>query len=279
MLKISCVNVGWQSSNWEFLIICILIPFVFSFYEESPSLADTLQEIFDVTFPPVRYRYPRYPGNPSNAQQRQLLRSRSRDGTKLLIAQLDVNHYKPEEVSCKVENGKVLVSGKHYAENEYGYEASEFHRSYNLPEGTDPTSVKSRISQDGILQVEACKQQPKSLALDPTLGIDETDDSKMSLKFDLTGFKPEEINVRVKGSELMVSAEHKLEEEGHFTHRQFKRRISLPSEVDVNTLASKFGKDGVLTILADRKLPPAIEEKKIEIEEAIEEDMEDEKKE
>ena len=224
--------------------------------------------MFDMTFPPVRYRnrqYLGYQGNQSNAQQRQLQRSRSQDSNKLLIAQLDVSHYKPEEVSCKVENGQVLVSGKHYAENEYGYEASEFHRSYSLPEGTDPMSVKSRISQDGVLQIEAAKQQPKSLTLDPALGVDETDDTKLSLKFNLAGYKPEEVNVRVKGNELMVAAEHKMEEEGHFTHRQFKRRISLPTEVDVNTLVSKFGKDGMLSIQADKKSQPAIEEKKIEI--------------
>ena len=221
-----------------------------------------------MTFPPIRYRSPRYlnyQGNQANAQQRQLQRSRSQDSNKLRIAQLDVSHYKPEEVSCKVENGKVLVWGKHYAENEYGYESSEFHRSYNLPEEVDPLTVKSRISQDGVLQIEACKQQPKALTLDPALGIDETDDTKMSLKFNLAGYKPEEVNVRVKGNELMVAAEHKMEEEGHFTHRQFKRRISLPSEVDVNTLVSRFGKDGVLSIEADKKVPPAIEEKKIEV--------------
>ena len=247
------------------------------FYDESPSLADTLDEMFDMTFPPVRYRNPRYigyQGNQSSSQQRQLQRARSQDASKLLIAQLDVSHYKPEEVSCKVENGKVLVSGKHYAENEYGYEASEFHRSYSLPEGTDPLSVKSRISQDGVLQIEASKYQPKPLALDPALGVDETDDTKMSLKFNLAGYKPEEVNVRVKGNELMVTAEHKVEEEGHFTHRQFKRQISLPSEVDVNTLVSKFGKDGVLSIQADKKLPPAIEEKKIEVQQDAEPEKE-----
>ncbi|XP_028409709.1 heat shock protein beta-1-like isoform X2 [Dendronephthya gigantea] len=238
-----------------------------SFYDESPSFADTIDEMFDMTFPPVRYRNPRYmgyQGNQSSTQQRQLQRSRSQDSNKLLIAQLDVSHYKPEEVSCKVENGKVLVSGKHYAENEYGYDASEFHRSYSLPEDTDPLSVKSRISQDGVLQIEAMKKC-KLLSRDPALGVDETDDTKLSLKFNLAGYKPEEVNVRVKGKELMVSAEHKMEEEGHFTHRQFRRRISLPTEVDVNSLISRFGKDGVLSIEANKKPPPALEEKKIEI--------------
>jgi HSP20 family molecular chaperone IbpA len=266
-------SMGCKVDNHYILIFKILMVFVilsFSFYDESPSLADTLDEMFDMTFPPVRYRSPRYIGYQGNQSNTQHQRNRSQDGNKLLIAQLDVSHYKPEEVSCKVENGKVLVSGKHYAENEYGYEASEFHRSYNLPEGTDPMSVKSRISQDGVLQIEALKQQPKPLALDPALGVDETDDTKLSLKFNLAGYKPEEVNVRVKGNELMVAAEHKMEEEGHFTHRQFKRRISLPSEVDVNTLVSKFGKDGVLSIEADKKSPPSIEEKKIEIQEDTE---------
>lgn len=244
-------------------------------YDESQSLAEALEELLDPTFPPIRYQITpygaRYISDQSNPQQRRLNRAKSQDGGKFLLAQLDVSHYKPEEVSCKVEDGKVFVNGKHYSENQYGYEASEFHRCYSLPEGTDPTSLKSRISPDGILQLEAAKLQPKNLVLDPLVGYDETDDSKVLMKFNLGGYLPQEINVSVKGNELTVSAEHKMEEEGHFTHKQFKRRIALPDEVDVDSLSSKFSKDGVLSIQACKKSQQFLEEKKIEVQEEKEE--------
>ena len=52
---------GCKVDNHYLLIFKILMVFVilsFSFYDESPSLADTLDEMFDMTFPPVRYRSP-----------------------------------------------------------------------------------------------------------------------------------------------------------------------------------------------------------------------------
>ena len=252
--------------------------FVCSFYDEAESLSDAIDEMFDMTFPPVRYRSARYlpvmgasqgegMQQQQQQQQRQIQRSRFPASNKIQVARLDVSHYRPEEVSCKVEDGKVLVTGKHYSENEFGYEATEFHRSYSLPEGVDPRSVKSRISQDGVLQIEASKEQPKPLVLTSDEGVDETDDKKLALKIDLSGFKPEEVNVRVKGNELTVSAEHKSQDEGHYTHRHFKRSFSLPEEVDISTLSSKFTKDGMLNIQAEKKDVPAIEEKKIEVEE------------
>lgn len=223
-----------------------------------------MDEMFDMTFPPVRYRFPRYQNREAAQQRQQLQQARSQDNSKLQIARLDVSHYKPEEVTCKVENGKVLVSGKHYSENKYGYDATEFHRKYSLPEGVDLQSVKTRISQDGVLQIEVAKERPKAVSIEE-VGIDETDDKKMSLKINLGGYKPEEVNVRVKGNELLVTAEHQSEEEGHFTHRHFKRQFSLPRGVDASTLVSRFSKDGTLSIEAQKKAVPAIEEKHIEV--------------
>ena len=267
--------------SYRLIVILCVFQLICSFYDEPQTLSDVMDDMFDMTFPPIRYRVARYlpPAGQRNdqgnqqQQQRQLQRSRSFDPSKIQVAQLDVSHYRPEEVSCKVEDGKVLVTGKHYSENEYGYEATEFHRSYTLPEGVDPHSVKSRISQDGVLQIEAAKEKPKPLAISEAEGIDETDDKKMSLKIDLSGFKPEEVNVRVKGNELMVSAEHKSQDEGHFTHRHFKRSFTLPEEVDTSTLGSRFSKDGVLSIQAEKKTIPAIEEKRIEVQQ--DDDMKD----
>ena len=60
-----------------------------------------MDEMFDMTFPPVRYRFPRYlasQGQGKQAEQERQQWARSRDDSKMQIARLDVSHYKPEEV-------------------------------------------------------------------------------------------------------------------------------------------------------------------------------------
>lgn len=98
----------------------------------------------------------------------------------------------------KVENGKVLVSGKQRKETEHGYETSEFHRAYNIPENVDPQSVKSRI-ENGVLQIEGVKQQSK----------EGEDGKKLSLEINLGSYKPGEVKVKLQGNGLLVSAENK----------------------------------------------------------------------
>jgi HSP20 family molecular chaperone IbpA len=112
--------------------------------------------------------------------------------------ELDVKKYKPDEVDMKVENGKVIVSGKQRKETEHGYETSEFHRAYNIPENVDPQSVKSRI-ENGVLQIEGVKQQSK----------EGEDGKKLSLEINLGSYKPGEVKVKLQGNGLLVSAENK----------------------------------------------------------------------
>ena len=177
------------------------------------------------------------------------------------MAELDVKKYKPDEVDCKVENGKVLVSGKQRKETEHGYETSEFHRAYNIPENVDPQSVKSRI-ENGVLQIEGVKQQSK----------EGEDDKKLSLEINLGSYKPGEVKVKLQGNGLLVSAENKTERDGVYTCRHFKQYFTLPSEVDGSTLVSRLNQDGVLKIEAERKAT-AIEDKyiKVQRDEEIEE--------
>lgn len=45
-----------------------------------------------------------------------------------------------------------MVHGRHAAKGEFGWDTSEFHRSYDLPQEVDPRSVTSRIA-DGLLYI------------------------------------------------------------------------------------------------------------------------------
>ncbi|XP_063002822.1 heat shock protein beta-1 [Elgaria multicarinata webbii] len=74
---------------------------------------------------------------------------------------LDVNHFAPEELVVKTKDGVVEITGKHEErQDEHGYISRCFTRKYTLPPNTDPAAVRSSLSPDGMLTVEAPLPKP-----------------------------------------------------------------------------------------------------------------------
>jgi len=72
---------------------------------------------------------------------------------------LDVQQFKPDEVSVKVVGGYVVVDGKHEERSdEHGYISRQFTRRYKLPDNVDPATITSTLSSDGVLSVGAPKK-------------------------------------------------------------------------------------------------------------------------
>lgn len=72
---------------------------------------------------------------------------------------LDVQQFKPEEVSVKVADGYIVVDGKHEERSdEHGYISRQFTRRYMIPDDVDPTTITSSLSSDGVLSVGAPKK-------------------------------------------------------------------------------------------------------------------------
>ena len=222
--------------------------------------------MFGIAFQPVGYHCPRFLSLlPTQRDLSKQLRVKNRESNLVKVAEVDVSKYQPDEVNCKVESSKVIVSAQHRVENKHGYETSEFQRAYNLPEDVDPETVKTSI-QNGILYVRAGQRKPEEENTE--------DDKKVSLRVNLGSYKPEEVDVEWNGNELVVSAERKTEEEGVHTYRQFKQHFTLPNEADPSTLVTKFNEDGVLRIEAEKKMLAAIEERSTDVQ--PEEEMTDE---
>merc|ERR1711994_927784 len=81
-------------------------------------------------------------------------------GQKELKLRFDVSQYTPEEIMVKTVDNKLLVHAKH-EENSGGNSVfREYNREFLLPAGTDPEAIKSSLSKDGILTVEAPLPQP-----------------------------------------------------------------------------------------------------------------------
>ncbi|XP_055300046.1 heat shock protein 26-like [Sitodiplosis mosellana] len=68
---------------------------------------------------------------------------------------IDVQHFKPEEISVKAEKNSVVVQAKHEEkQDEHGFVSRQFIRRYNLPDGYKSEDVVSSLSSDGILSIK-----------------------------------------------------------------------------------------------------------------------------
>ncbi|XP_013784974.1 protein lethal(2)essential for life-like [Limulus polyphemus] len=72
---------------------------------------------------------------------------------------LDVNQFAPEEIQVKTVGNFVVVEGKQEEKpDEHGWVSRQFVRHYMLPRGVEAETVKSSLSSDGILTIEAPKK-------------------------------------------------------------------------------------------------------------------------
>lgn len=75
---------------------------------------------------------------------------------------LDVQQFRPEELSVKVVNGSVVIEGKHEEkEDEHGFVSRHFQRRYVVPQGHDTLQIVSKLSSDGVLSITAPRIAPQ----------------------------------------------------------------------------------------------------------------------
>lgn len=73
---------------------------------------------------------------------------------------VDVQQFKPEEITVKVVDNSIVVEAKHEERrDEHGYVSRQFTRRYVLPEDCDLDKVASNLSSDGVLTLFAPKKQ------------------------------------------------------------------------------------------------------------------------
>jgi len=103
-------------------------------------------------------------------------------------------------------------------------------------------TVTSRAIQDGKLLLLLGNRRVEEKA--------DEKDGKFAVKVDLSGFKPEEITVQLRGNEMTITGEHKSDEGGFHLSRDYSRRFILPGDVDLSSVTSHLSKEGMLTIEA-----------------------------
>ncbi|XP_023029357.1 protein lethal(2)essential for life [Leptinotarsa decemlineata] len=72
-------------------------------------------------------------------------------------ANLDVQQFKPEEISVKLTGeNTVTIEGKHEEKtDEHGQIYRHFIRSYTIPKNCDMSKIESKLSSDGVLSITA----------------------------------------------------------------------------------------------------------------------------
>lgn len=131
---------------------------------------------------------------------------------------LDVQHFRPNDISVKVSEKEIIVEGKHEERPDaHGFVSRQFMRRYPLPSHCPADNVTSSLSSDGILTIIALKQIAiaekivpiKMCGVSPKNTIVETkiaaETSQKSLK---ENFKETEDITSKNKSQIMLKEEH-----------------------------------------------------------------------
>lgn len=68
------------------------------------------------------------------------------------------------------------------------------------------------------------------------------------VRFDVSEFQPEEVNVKVQDNKLIVNARHEEKTAQTSVSREYSRQVDIPSGVNQDTLNCVLSKDGILQV-------------------------------
>ncbi|WKX99851.1 hypothetical protein Q1695_014601 [Nippostrongylus brasiliensis] len=81
------------------------------------------------------------------------------DESKLALS-MDVSKFKPEELKVNLEGRTLTIEGKQEVKDDNGYSMRSFVRQWTLPEEVDIEQVRSHLTENGQLSIEAPKTKP-----------------------------------------------------------------------------------------------------------------------
>ncbi|KAF0993274.1 hypothetical protein HZS_5545 [Henneguya salminicola] len=177
---------------------------------------------------------------------------RHRPDNKQYIISIGVgSYYELKDIVTSIEGRKLKVCGKAIEQIKNGTNTHHFEREYDIPENVELDSMKTTLSRNGTLHILFDKKH-----IEPKKELEDlSTDLEFRLKISLQGYKPEEMNVRVVGRELIVEATHKsnVTTEGCTTESclsgYMSRRIRLGDDVDADKLRVVVSADGALETL------------------------------
>nr|ACG58883.1 23 kDa heat shock protein alpha [Ceratitis capitata] len=148
------------------------------------SLADDLSRLSPLYEPVFYTRWPAItttPGGRLRKFEKDFpIASVGKDGFQ---ASMDVQQFKPSELSVKVVGDHIVVEGKHEErEDDHGYISRHFVRSYALPKGFEADKVVSTLSSDGVLTVSVPKPAIEDKSSGRVVQIQQTGPAHLNVK-------------------------------------------------------------------------------------------------
>ncbi|XP_055841257.1 heat shock protein 23-like [Episyrphus balteatus] len=96
---------------------------------------------------------------------------------------MDVQQFKPSELSVKVVDNAVVVEGKHEErEDDHGYISRHFVRRYAVPKDYDSEKVVSTLSSDGVLTISIPKPAIEEKPNEKIIQIQQTGPAHLNVK-------------------------------------------------------------------------------------------------
>ncbi|GFS00357.1 alpha-crystallin B chain [Elysia marginata] len=91
---------------------------------------------------------------------------------------------------------------------------------------------------------------------------DEHGQPMFKVRFNMKDYNPEEVNVKMDSSKIMVSARHEEKSEGSTVSREYSREVNIPRDVDPLALQCTLNPDGFLVVHAPLPVPgyPAVKD-------------------
>ncbi|XP_045175088.1 small heat shock protein p36-like [Mercenaria mercenaria] len=71
---------------------------------------------------------------------------------------------------------------------------------------------------------------------------------RFKVRFDVSEFKPEEIQVKVQDNKVIVYAKHEERNNAQTVSREYSRQVDIPPNVDQEKLQCVLSRDGILTV-------------------------------
>nr|AYP00112.1 small heat shock protein 21.4 [Laodelphax striatellus] len=94
----------------------------------------------------------------------------------------------------------------------------------------------------------------------------EADENNFKVNLDVQQFKPEEISVKLSGNDLVIEGKHEERKDKHgYVSRQFTRRYTIPDNFDLEKSESKLSSDGILSLMAPKKIEASTTQRSIPI--------------
>lgn len=160
-------------------------------------------------------------------------------GHRTFSYEFDLPDYEPEEITVLLDDFGTLRIRAHRPP------CREFKREYNLGTDVEAKLVRNTLDNRGRLRVDIDVRPRRHDLQSPN-----TNDI---YKFDLQGYRPENVTVRVnRHGILKINAQHFDNSAGNHINREYYQRVPLPSNINPDQVRARMDGNQILTI----ELPP-----------------------